>query len=59
MPILPVGNYSITAAIANGTQEDHIQHHWIHDAILFRSESSSVCTGLIGIPMEAIDIEVL
>jgi lipopolysaccharide transport system ATP-binding protein len=51
MPLLPSGNYSITTAIANGTQEIHQQHHWIHDAILFKSESSSVSSGLIGIPM--------
>jgi len=51
MPLLPSGEYSITVAIANGTQETHVQHHWIHDAVLFRSESSSVASGLIGIPM--------
>lgn len=51
MPLLPSGNYSITIAIANGTQDTHEQHHWIHDAVLFKSESSSVASGLIGIPM--------
>lgn len=51
MPLLPAGEYSITTAIANGTQEKHIQHHWIHDAIIFKSESSSVTSGLVGIPM--------
>jgi lipopolysaccharide transport system ATP-binding protein len=33
--------------------------HWIHDAIIFKSESSSVSTGLIGIPMQEIKIEIL
>lgn len=51
MPRLTTGNYSITVAIANGTQDVHIQHHWIHDAIIFKSESTSVASGLIGIPM--------
>lgn len=51
MPLLPSGDYSITIAIANGTQEIHDQHHWIHDAVLFKSEFSSVASGLIGIPM--------
>lgn len=51
MPLLPSGDYSVTVAIANGTQEVHEQHHWIHDALLFKSESSSVASGLIGIPM--------
>ncbi len=51
MPLLPVGDYSITVAIANGNAEVHEQHHWLHDAVIFKSESSSVATGLIGIPM--------
>ncbi|WP_115708287.1 ABC transporter ATP-binding protein [Legionella sainthelensi] len=59
MPILPCGEYSITAAIANGTQESHEQHHWIHDALLFKSETSSVASGLIGIPMQKIKLETL
>ncbi len=51
MPILPAGDYSVGVAIANGSQQAHIQHHWVHDAISFKSEASSVATGLIGIPM--------
>lgn len=51
MPVLPIGDYSICTAIAEGTQQDHVQHHWLDDAVLFKSHSSSVCTGLVGIPM--------
>lgn len=58
MPILPPGDYTISAAVADGTQEDHTQHHWIHDAVVLRSISSSVSTGLVGIPMENIVIAV-
>ena len=57
MPLLPSGEYSIQIAIANGTQELHEQHHWIHDAVLFKSESSSVASGLIGIPMLAVKLQ--
>jgi lipopolysaccharide transport system ATP-binding protein len=56
MPILPAGNYSINVAVADGTQELHVQHHWIHDAIIFKSESSSVTSGLIGIPMLEVNL---
>ena len=59
MPLLPVGEYSINVAIANGTQEKHEQHHWIHDAVLFKSESSSVASGLIGIPMLEVKLQTL
>lgn len=58
MPRLPAGDYSISTAIANGTQEVHEQHHWIHDAVFFKSEFSSVSTGLIGIPMQSIKMSV-
>ena len=59
MPLLPVGEYSINVAVANGTQEKHEQHHWIHDAVLFKSESSSVASGLIGIPMLEVKLQTL
>jgi lipopolysaccharide transport system ATP-binding protein len=58
MPRLCSGDYSITVAIANGDQDEHVQHHWVHDALLFRSESTSVSGGLIGIPMNAIELRV-
>ena len=58
MPLLPVGEYSIDVAIAEGTQEDHVQHRWVHDALVFKSHSSAVLRGLIGIPMHDIKITV-
>ncbi|MBD3768324.1 MAG: ABC transporter ATP-binding protein, partial [Gammaproteobacteria bacterium] len=59
MPRLASGDYSVLVAIANGTQSDHVQHHWIHDALYFRSESTSVASGLIGIPMLEIKLQPL
>lgn len=56
MPILPRGQYSFDIAIANGTQHEHVQADWVHDAIVLESHSSSVSTGLVGIPMRAIDL---
>jgi len=57
MPRLASGDYAITVAIANGTQHEHLQHHWIFDAVVFRSESTSVAGGLIGIPMSRIQLK--
>jgi lipopolysaccharide transport system ATP-binding protein len=60
MPMLHAGEYSITVAVADGNQqESHVQHHWIHDAILFTSEASSIATGIIGIPMIDIKLQKL
>lgn len=56
MPIMPNGDYSISIAVAEGTQEDHIQHRWIDDALMFKIESTFVCHGLIGIPMTEVSI---
>jgi homopolymeric O-antigen transport system ATP-binding protein len=58
MPYLPTGDYSILCAIANGTQEDNVQQHWIDEALLFHVSSSHVVRGLCGIPMHAIELDV-
>ncbi len=54
MPILASGSYSISPAIAEGTQENHIQHHWIHDALIVEAHASSVCFGVFAVPMKSI-----
>ncbi len=53
-PILPSGKYSISPAIADGTQESHNQLKWIHDAMIFEVITSSICLGLVGLPMKKI-----
>lgn len=59
MPRLMNGEYTLTVAIADGTQEEHIQHQWIFDAMTFRSESTNAATGLVGIPFMDIRLNVL
>ena len=54
---MPVGDYSINVAIAEGDQGAHVQHQWIHDALIFKSHASSVTHSLIGIPMREVAIE--
>lgn len=56
MPYLPSGDFSVTVALAEGTQADHVQHHWIDDALFFKVHSSHVVQGLVGIPMLGIEI---
>ncbi len=57
MPVLPSGDYSVDVALANGTQENHTQQHWIHDALTFKASESTMRHGLVGIPMHVIQIE--
>ena len=56
MPRLASGDYSVTVAIATGTQNSHIQQHWLHDALTLKSTSTSVSTGILGVPMKSISI---
>jgi lipopolysaccharide transport system ATP-binding protein len=51
MPYLPTGDYMFATAVANGALEEHIQHQWLHESLSFRSESSHIVYGLLGIPM--------
>ena len=57
MPILPKGDYSVCVAIAIGSDQQHTQLEWIHDAIILKSESSSVATGLVGVPLQRIELK--
>lgn len=34
IPNLRRGTYTISPAIASGTQENHVQHSWVHDAVI-------------------------
>lgn len=44
LPRLKNGTYTISPAIAEGSMENHIQHHWIHDAIVFNVNSRNVAS---------------
>lgn len=58
MPLLAAGDYAIGVAVAEGTQTDHVQHVWVHDALVFKSHCPSVSTGLVGIPMQDVRMAV-
>ncbi|MEK7235915.1 MAG: ABC transporter ATP-binding protein [Nitrospirota bacterium] len=59
MPLLQQGDYSISVALAEGTQEEHVQHHWLHDALVFHSSPSEPCFGPVGIETVSIQIHSL
>lgn len=58
MPVLAVGEYSFATAIAEGTQSEHIQHQWRHDALILTSVATSASAGIMGIPMSKIRLRV-
>lgn len=56
MPYLPEDDYVITVAIASGTQAEHVQHRWQHEALVFTVTQGHVVHGLMGIPLGFCDI---
>jgi lipopolysaccharide transport system ATP-binding protein len=57
LPLLPAGDYSFCVAIAEGTQESHVQHHWMNDALMIRVHANSGVHGLVGVPMKRIELK--
>ena len=57
MPTLCPGNYSIDCAVADGSQGNHVQQQWIHDAVVFVSHSSYTFS-LYGAVMRKIDMRI-
>jgi lipopolysaccharide transport system ATP-binding protein len=59
MPYLPISDYTITVAFAEGTQDDYFIHHNINDALKFEAHSSLHTGCLLGIPMLEIGMKKL
>jgi lipopolysaccharide transport system ATP-binding protein len=57
MPRLVPGDYFITVGVAEGTQEQHVIQHWMHEALRFAATGGTLSSGLIGIPMLDVTLE--
>ena len=58
LPMLPNGEYAVMASIAGGNLYDHIQHHFLHDALILTVTSSKIRWGLVGIPFEQVSLKI-
>ncbi|CAB4326274.1 MULTISPECIES: ABC transporter ATP-binding protein [unclassified Brucella] len=56
MPTLAPGTYSIAVAVASGTTKDHVQHHWLHEGLVFTAHTAIDTGVLISIPMLEIEL---
>ncbi|MDF1746986.1 MAG: ABC transporter ATP-binding protein, partial [Gimesia sp.] len=56
MPMLPNGQYSVMTSVADGNQNENIQHHLLHDSLILNVSSSTIRWGLVGIPIEEISL---
>lgn len=59
LPYLRAGDYSVSPAIASGSQDNHIQHHWVHDALILKVQKTSVVDGLVGLGMQDIQLNIV
>lgn len=57
MPMLPKGAYTVTAAVAVGTQQSHVINDWVNQAVVLHSNNMT-SFGMMGIPMQRIALEV-
>ncbi len=57
LPYLPNGDYSMTVSLADGDPQNHIQHHWLHDAAILTVESSRLRYGLVGIHFDNVTLK--
>ncbi|RBJ38626.1 ABC transporter ATP-binding protein [Xanthomonas oryzae] len=48
LPRLIRGEYSLDVALAEGPGDDHVQHHWLHDAIVLTAINSQLVHGISG-----------
>lgn len=59
LPLLPNGSYAMTVSIADGDPFNHVQHHWLHDALLINVVSDRLRYGLVGIPFDSVTMGVV
>nr|AZG05359.1 putative ABC transporter hydrophilic component [Xanthomonas phaseoli pv. syngonii] len=59
LPLLPNGDYSMTVSIAEGDPVTNTQHHWLHDAVILKVSSPTLRYGLVGIPFDRVQMQVV
>lgn len=55
LPMLASGTYTVMASIAEGDLQEHVQHHWLEDALLVRVVNERLQYGVIGAFMKNVD----
>lgn len=58
LPMLQDGQYVVMTSLANGDSYNHIQHHYVHDAIIINVHSSQIRFGIVGVPFETVSLKI-
>ncbi len=56
LPMLPNGDYAVMTSLADGDLHNHVQHHWLHNALFLRVVSSQIRYGLVGVEFKKINL---
>lgn len=59
MPLLPIGDYVLRVAVANGTEAENAMLHCIDNALVFRCNTSGARHGLVGVPMQHVSLGIV
>jgi lipopolysaccharide transport system ATP-binding protein len=57
VPHLRTGEYALDVAIAEGTQDQHIQHQWFFDAIVVHVHTARSVWGLMSVPCSIVSLQ--
>lgn len=57
MPMLPNGQYVVMTSLADGDLYNHVQHHWLHNALILNVSSSKVRFGLVGVQFDKVSLK--
>jgi lipopolysaccharide transport system ATP-binding protein len=50
MPFLPKGEYSVCVALATGSNQQHVQQHWVNEALIIQSIDNHVHADVRALP---------
>lgn len=56
MPFLPKGEYSVCVALATGSNLEHVQQHWINEALIIQSLDNFVHADVMALPSISMQI---
>jgi lipopolysaccharide transport system ATP-binding protein len=57
LPYLAHGDFALTVAITEGTQDRHTHVHWMEEAIILTVRESPVRRGIFGVPLRSMRLE--
>jgi len=58
-PNIQAGEYALSIAVADGSEDEHVQCHWLHDAVIFTNVPHRPPVGIFTVTDTRIDLDCL